>query len=363
MKIAHIIEDFSIHSGGLRTVVQELNGRLNNVEGVESFVISSRKESEDDIFLVETNKPWLFSKDWEKLFNSIKKDRGIDVIHIHGVWMFPQYCAAKFAIKNKIPFILTPHGMYEPWLWEKGRLKKKIYFNSFANSVFSKASKIHGITSDEIKNLASIFPSSNFVELPNVIDHNKFSLQEDFFVEKKEKYFFYLGRLDAKKGIDMLIKSFSRLKNDDFKLKIAGPFNAYKIYLEKLVKELKIEDKVEFLGLVTGEEKERLYKQAFVFVAPSYSEVVGMVNLEAAICKTPVITTFQTGLDLKWNDNGGILINPNESELTQALIKVANWTFEERKLKGEHLSDFVKLKYSWQKRIKDWELLYKSLVQ
>lgn len=362
MKIAHIIEDYSIYSGGLRTVVNELNERLNNIQDVESFIISSKKENEDDIYLVETNKPWLYSKNWAKLLEKIKLDKGIDIIHIHGVWMYPQYYAAKFAIKNKIPFILTPHGMYEPWLWEKGSLKKKVYFNLLTKTVFSKASKIHAITRNEMENFRVLFKTSNFTEIPNVIDINKYLDNGDLFNNKNEKYFFYLGRLDAKKGIDILIKAFSKLNSNNFKLTIAGPFNNYKKYLEKLVHDLNLEDRVEFLGLVTGKEKERLFKQAFVFVAPSYSEVVGMVNLEAAICKTPVITTFQTGLDIKWNEEGGILINPNEKELTQALLEVTNWTIEDRNQKGEQLSDFVKKKYSWQKRIKDWEALYKSLI-
>ena len=50
--------------------------------------------------------------------------------------MFPQFIAAKFCSDNKIPFVLTTHGMYEPWLWEKGTLKKKIYFNFPCNDVF-----------------------------------------------------------------------------------------------------------------------------------------------------------------------------------------------------------------------------------
>ena len=58
-----------------------------------------------------------------------------------------------------------------------------------------------------------------------------------------------------------------------------------------------------------------LFKNAFVFVAPSHSEVIGMVNLEAAILQTPVITTFQTGLLKDWSKNGGFLIEPTENEI------------------------------------------------
>ena len=97
-------------------------------------------------------------------------------------------------------------------------------------------------------------------------------------------------------------------------------------------------------------------------MAPSHSEVVGMVNLEAAIFKTPVITTFQTGLKNEWSNNGGILVNPNVKEIEFALHTALNWTLEERNKNGEKLRDFVLKEYSWQYRFNDWIKLYKSML-
>jgi glycosyltransferase involved in cell wall biosynthesis len=126
---------------------------------------------------------------------------------------------------------------------------------------------------------------------------------------------------------------------------------------------LSLQSRVQFIGLVTGEKKAKLFKDAFLFVAPSYSEVIGMVNLEAASLKTPVITTFQTGLRKEWNENGGILINPNQDELTQALEKVLKWTKKERDIKGEILYNFVKQNYSWESRLSDWINIYSDIIK
>ena len=117
-----------MNSGGLRTVVKELNFHLNLYEEINSFILSTDREEEDRIFLVRLAKrnPWLYSRHWISKLERVVKLNNINIIHIHGVWMYPQYMSAKFAIKQSIPFILTPHGMYEPWLWTKGRLKKKI---------------------------------------------------------------------------------------------------------------------------------------------------------------------------------------------------------------------------------------------
>lgn len=361
MKILHILEDYSIHSGGIRTVVKELNERLNNI-GVKSYILSSKKEDGDNIYLVETNKPWLFSNKWKSTLLEIHNEHKINIIHIHGVWLYPQFIAAKFAFKNNIPFILTPHGMFEPWIWNKGTLKKRLYFNFVTKNVFSKAKKIHGITNDEISNLKKLFKSSDFIEIPNLIDSIQFQNNDDLTFTNKLKYFFYLGRLDSKKGIDILIRAFSKLENNEFMLKIAGPFNDYKIFLDNLVGQLGLNDKVEFLGLVRGEEKVKLYREAFVFIAPSHSEVVGMVNLEAAINKTPVITTYQTGLDRRWNNEGGILINPREEEILNSLNNVLKWSLNDRLNNGKRLYDFVVNNYSWSNRIKDWQKLYDEIL-
>ena len=125
-----------------------------------------------------------------------------------------------------------------------------------------------------------------------------------------------------------------------------------------MAEELNIEERIEFLGLVKGDEKIKLIKNAISLVAPSFSEVVGMVNLEAAILKTVVITSRQTGINPKWNENGGLLINPNVIEVTTALEKVLSWSDNERIINGEKLYKFVKLNYSWSNRFQDWMKIY-----
>ncbi|MFK7832125.1 MAG: glycosyltransferase [Winogradskyella sp.] len=358
MNIVHVLEDFSFQSGGIRTVVLDLHTRLLNAD-INSKILTTRTEANDDVIKVEGDEtPWRFSKNIKRTLKELHSKNEIDVVHIHGVWMFPQYAAAKFAKQQNIPFLITCHGMYEPWLWSQGTLKKKLYFNLIVKNAFSKANYLHVITSNEANKINEIFPQTPIIEIPNLID-SRLAISEIY--SSKEKYILYVGRLDPKKGIDLLIKAFAEISPKDFKLKIAGNFNAYKGELETLVKSLKLEEKVQFLGLITGPEKIELFKNAFVFVAPSHSEVVGMVNLEAAIYKTPVITTFQTGLNEAWSSNGGILVDPNVTDLKLALKKAISWTIDERNEYGTKLFNFVIKEYSWQNRFKDWLKLYQSL--
>ncbi|MFT5846838.1 MAG: glycosyltransferase involved in cell wall biosynthesis [Psychroserpens sp.] len=360
MNVIHVLEDYSYQSGGIRTVVLDLHTRLLDSD-INSKILTTKIEDGDEAINVEGDTtPWRYSKNLKSTLKNLYSTSKIDLIHIHGVWMYPQYAAAKFAKQYNIPFLITCHGMYEPWLWSKGTLKKKMYFNLVVKSAFSKADYLHAITNNEAKELKVLFPSTPTVEIPNLID-SKRAVQSEY--NSQEKYILYVGRLDSKKGIDLLIKAFSNLNPEGFKLKIAGNFNDYKQKLDELVLSLGMEDKVEFLGLVTGEEKVKLFINAYVFVAPSHSEVVGMVNLEAAMYKTPVITTFQTGLKKEWSENGGILVNPNVREIESALQSSLNWTIEQRNENGLKLHNFVLKAYSWQYRFDDWIKLYESMLK
>lgn len=357
IRILHIVEDFSVKSGGLRTVVQSLDFHLKSL-GYKSYILSSGKEKEDKIFIVEASNKWLYSKQWKDKIYDILKAKKIDVFHIHGVWLYPQYIAAKIAVKEKLPFVLSTHGMLQPWMWKKGKLKKKIYFNFLIKKTFNNASLLHTITENETENLRKLFINQNFKEIPNLIFMDK-SLEPITIVEK---YILYIGRLNKTKGIDLLIKAFSSINQKDFKLKIAGEINSYKEELDKIILKFDLNDKIEFLDIVKGDFKTSLFKKAWVVVSPTYSDVIGMVNLESASFKTPVITTYKTGLKEEWNMNGGKLINPNVEELKEALFEVLSWNENERNENGTILYNFVLKNYSWNYQLSKWDELYQSIL-
>lgn len=347
MQLYHIAEDISKASGGVRTVVKDIHSQFPT-----SKVLTTRKDKGDiDIQEFAGSGPWLYSK---KLKEHLEKIENTSMLHIHGVWMHAQYTAARIAERRNLPFILSPHGMFEPWLWEQGTIKKKIYFKALAYSAFAKAEFIHAITPNEQKNLQDLFPKTKVICIPNAIEIENVLKKN----KPKRPYFLFLGRIHPVKGIKTLIEVFKSLKSLDFDLKIAGPESDYSKELKALSQ---YDNRIQFLGSVRGEDKKRLYRNAHIFIAPSYSEVVGMVNLEAAMMSTPVITTHQTGLLKEWNENGGSLINPTFDELKDAILESSSWNEEQRELKGNQLRDFVIQEYSWKVNKPKWEALYKML--
>jgi glycosyltransferase involved in cell wall biosynthesis len=356
MNIYHIVEDFSIESGGIRPVVKDL---IKNVP-ITSKVITVKKElSDKNVEVFNSKAPWRYSNRLNKFLVENSNVNKL-IYHLHGVWMYPQFNASKNAIKFDIPFLISPHGMYQSWLWKQATFKKKLYFNLLTKNKFKNANIIHAITDNEKNNLHKLFPKTQIEVIPNLISIKNIPSLE--LKESGEKYILFLGRIHQVKGIKILIEAYSKINQKEFKLKIAGPNSIHKSELIEYVKKLNIDHKVEFVGMISGNAKYELYKNAHVFVAPSYSEVVGMVNLEAALMGTPVITTYQTGLYKEWNNEGGILINPNVIELKKALSNAMSWGKLERNERGKRLKEFVIKNYSWEKNGYKWEKLYRSLI-
>ena len=128
--------------------------------------------------------------------------------------------------------------------------------------------------------------------------------------------FAYLGRLKSYKNIDIAIKAFARISKtyDNARLKIAG-FGDNMAKLKKLTQELKLENKIEFLGLVTDKEKAKLLSQSWGVLQPSMIEGWGITVIEANASGTPVIASNVAGLRDSVADRiTGVLVEVNNVE-------------------------------------------------
>ena len=86
-----------------------------------------------------------------------------------------------------------------------------------------------------------------------------------------------------------------------------------------------------------------------------------MVNLEAAACRTPVITTHATGLGADWTKNGGVLVESESAAIARALTQALHWSVNERTERGSALRSLIETTYSWNATSKSWVSLYERL--
>jgi len=374
IRVLHVVESHAKADGGVTTVVNDLTAHLHDL-GVYSCVLAATDHDEptpDGVDFIKMGTRCnamsaLFSSELKASLRTVILDKKINLIHIHGVWMPLQIIASRLAKEMGISFVITSHGMLEPWLWKGkgwlGFVKKKLYFSLVAYPAYQYASSIHAITPDESDSLRQYFPKNKRVTIPNAID---FSNEKQRDTEAKyDQVVFFIGRLNPVKGVDLLLHAFDKAKLPFcWKLIIAGPEEVpeYVEELHEYVKEHELQSQVEFVGSVYGEEKEQWYRRAWVTVVPSYSEVVGMVNLEASVLKCPTITTHATGLR-DWEEGGGILVNPDVEELTSVLKSVTTWSEGERQQRGEASSELVKNKYAWGVVGDQWMTLYSDILR
>jgi glycosyltransferase involved in cell wall biosynthesis len=165
-----------------------------------------------------------------------------------------------------------------------------------------------------------------------------------------------MARLDRSKGLDYAVKAiknlekFSSEKNQKFTLKLAGK-GEQEAHLQRLVKDLALENSVEFLGWV--ENKREFFDSIDIFCIPSRRETFGLVLLEAMKYRKPIISTDADGP--KEFLRGGIdallvSLNPPcnvEDRIAQAVIRMVS---EPNLAKKMIENSFVRLneKFSYQ---------------
>ncbi len=153
------------------------------------------------------------------------------------------------------------------------------------------------------------------IDLPEKIPELKFT-----------KNILYAGRLSKEKGVDYLINAMRIVKRDvpEAKLLIAGD-GRERAKLEHLVKELKLEDSVRFLGWLSKEQLKKLYEDVDFIVLPSiWQEPFGLTGLEAMSYGRPAIA-FDVGGISEYVDNGqnGFLVKVLETKtLARKIIEL-----------------------------------------
>ena len=131
----------------------------------------------------------------------------------------------------------------------------------------------------------------------------------------------FLGRLDARKSPDVLLRASRDVLScfPDTKIVFGGDGEVEKN--KQLAAELDIADRCEFLGWVTGDEREALFERAAVYCLPSKNEGMPMSVLEAMARGIPTIATSVGGIPQVIRDgvNGYLMPVDDESKLSGLL--------------------------------------------
>jgi len=216
----------------------------------------------------------------------------LDCLHLHGIWMHPSLAGAIWASRSGRPYVISPHGMLDPWITARGRWKKALARLCYERESWRRANRFHALTDQEARDIANETGRSDAVIIPNAAPG---TAPPD--PAPRQPLIAYLGRIHAKKNLISLIQAWTGLDRPaDARLLIAGWGD------DADVAELKTAiaaagNSVAFLGPQFSAAKADLLSRARFMVLPSLSEGLPMAMLEAWAHATPTIMTRACNLD------------------------------------------------------------------
>jgi len=315
--------------------------RLNIGKGKKNLQYQISKD-----LIVYFIKALLYSK-------KLMKKKNYDLIH---AW-FGIPCGLIALLLGK-PYIVSLRGSDVPFYNPRFYLLDKFIFRYLSKFIWKKAKTVT-TNSEGLKILAKKTSTNQKIEvIYNGVDTKEFKPAKNKKFGKTLKII-CVARLIKRKGIDYLLKALGELKNKDYLLTIIGDGNE-KENLKQLAKELKIKDKVNFLGAIPHSKMACYYQQNDLFVLPSLNEGMSNTILEAMACGLPIITTNTGGAKELIKNNGFIVKPKSVTQLKNAILKYLN----NKNLLEKHrqISRQIAKKMSWQKAAKGYLKIYAQLA-
>lgn len=281
-----------------------------------------------------------------QILNELKADRP-ELVVFHEIYRPAFLPIAAFLRKQKIPYVVVPHGgltkSAQAQKWVKKAVGNLLFFNRYLHG----AAAVHFLSDGERKD--SSFRGPSFV-LPNGTDLDV--RQRDHLTDPDGIRFLYLGRPEVyMKGLDLLLDAV-KMKKDlllsrGVRFSLVGP--EMEEVIGPLVRERALEDLVFLRGAVTGDEKEACFAAADVFIQTSRSEGMPMGILEAIGHGVCCLVTRGTRMLYEMVENGAG--NGCETEVEDIAAELEKIIADPKMIDwmGRMARELAENKYNWAK--------------
>ena len=345
IKILHIVPSLDPKSGGISQALKTI------VKGLSQIGIYSEAATADDpdaYFISDENfkiyalgpfkTTWKYAPEMLKWLNAHISQ--YDAVIVHGLWQYHTYASyrAYSNLTEKKPKIyVMPHGMLDPYFQKaKGRRLKAI-----RNWVFWKLSeqKLVNVADGLLftcwaeqrlagQTFSPYHPKSESVVGLGVEDPPEFTTEMIMAFKQKtgfagKDFLLFMGRIDIKKGVDLLVAAYNRLcmeKTDLPGLVIAGP-GLDSEYGKSLMTLAESNENIVFSGMLTGHSKWGAFYSSNAFILPSHQENFGIAVVEAMACGKAVLISHQVNI---WEEiiagQGGIAESDDEEGIYRMLL-------------------------------------------
>ncbi|MBW4517627.1 MAG: glycosyltransferase [Timaviella obliquedivisa GSE-PSE-MK23-08B] len=280
-----------------------------------------------------------------------------DLVHTHAIFAPLISAAQKVCQFRNVPYLATPHGMLEPWALGYKAWKKRIYYQFLENSTLNSAVAVQALTIAESNQLKAL-GFNHAVVVPNGICRRDFehsSNPETFYQHfprtRNKILILFLGRLDPKKGLDLLAPAFAKVHAlfPLTHLVIAGPDSiGFLPTVEKYFTQVGCLDATTVTGMITGSLKSGALAAADLYVAPSYSEGFSVSVLEAMASGLPCVITTSCNFPEALIAHAAHVVDISADAITDALIHCLKYP-DEAKAMGDRAQQLIIENYTWDK--------------
>lgn len=344
---------------------------LDKASGVTVIVPQYALEQSqlEKVVMLNLNKTGFDTKDFQvykgkECLDEILEKEQIDIAVFHGIYYLAYASVSKRLKKERIPYIIVPHGSLRAEAQSQKKIAKMVSNAIFFNRFIKSASAIQYLSSTE-KMASSKFKNNYFIS-PNGV---YMSMQR---WEKKERETFklvFIGRYALYyKGLDILLDACKLIKEQMEKKKIVielfgTDFENNKSQLLNLQTQYGLENIVHINGPVYDEDKRAVMLDADAFIQTSRSEGQPVGVLEAmAIGLVPIVTRGTTFMELVEEKNCGFPAGETKEDVAKAILNA----YESREQLSQMSQNALKLieeQYEWSKVTKNLISQYEKIVK
>lgn len=374
IRVGMVLGSIATRSGGVSEAVRFLSLALNRLPtvAVEIFSIEDPR-SEAHVFdtlpvhLVRIRGPASFGYAPDLVATLLS--RNMDLLHVHGLWMYLSVAARKWARVTGRPYIVSPHGMLDPWALSNNGLKKWLARLLYEDAHLREATYLHALCAQEMDAITAAGIHTPVIVLPNGVEASaapatpppwRASLPPD------ARILLFLGRVTPKKRVLELVQAFcltgKAAKN--WHLVVVGPADAqYRTELDAAVSSVPSCDNVHLVGPAYGEERAAAYAAAHAFILPSLSEGLPMAALEAFAFGLPALLTPQCNLPESLDAGAAFAIGTEPGAIAEGLLRLFSMAEDERMLMGQRARRLAAEKFNWDTIATEMAELYRRLVR
>jgi len=379
MRIGNLVASVSRQAGGVFHAVRHLAIHTQAL-GTQVVIFGTRDEFTDaDLAAWRTVSlrvhPVLGPKSFgfsPKLVRTIQGS-GVDVLHVHGLWMYPSVASLALSRRAMLPYVISPHGMLDAWALRNSRWKKRIAAWLYEGAHLRAAACLQALSESEaasvralgLRNPICVIPSGQ--ELPPDLPTQRVSEGSD--LAPGRKVLLFLGRLHSKKGVPNLLRAWASCQKTErdainWTLVVAGwDQHGHEQLLKQMVRELGIAGSVLFTGPLFNSDKDNAFRRAQAFVLPSYSEGLPVAVLEAWAYRLPVIMTTQCNLPEGFARGAAIKAEPETASLADALRILFAMNKSELEQMGARGRQLVEQRFSWPNVVKQMIGVYTWVLE